>query len=366
MSAIEQLPPDQQAVLSLLVRQGRTYAQVAGLLGIGDAAVASRAHQAIVGIVGDAPGSVDPGDAGRITDYLLGQLGDAERIEMLDLLFDSGPARAWAREIAAELSPFARVALPTVPEDPEPRAPSRRSEPSEPGGSSEPAASPAVRERQPRQPRPKQPRPEREPRQPRPAREPKQPKAKRPRPERDRDGAAERPRRQADRGGGVLLIAAIIAVAALVIFVTDSGGSSTAAPGPIPASAATSTGTTTTSTTPDVTATVTMTPTKAGGSASGAVEVVKDGSSLELAFSAAHLPAPGSGHYVLWLYNSSTKYEALGEVQSVKANGSVGPLAVTLPANASGYDGVALTLDASGSSSNPGTVVLEGTSSSGF
>lgn len=92
--------------------------------------------------------------------------------------------------------------------------------------------------------------------------------------------------------------------------------------------------------------------------------VVKNGSAPQIAFSASGLPSPGGGHYVLWLYDSATHSEALGAVKSVPANGSVGPLGVALPADASSYHGVALTLETTASPTTPGTVVLAGTSSS--
>jgi hypothetical protein len=165
----------------------------------------------------------------------------------------------------------------------------------------------------------------------------------------------------------VLLIAGVLVIAAVVVFLVSSGGSSTPARGPIPSSAATDTQTATTSSTAaDVVAAVTLKAATAGSQATGEVEVIKNGSSDELAISAAHLPAPGSDHYVLFLYNSSTDFKALGEIPSVSSSGSVGPLAVTLPANASSYRGVVLTLDTTDSATAPGQTVLSGTSSSGF
>jgi hypothetical protein len=54
----------------------------------------------------------------------------------------------------------------------------------------------------------------------------------------------------------------------------------------------------------------------------------------------------------------------LGQVQSVGANGSVGPLAVSLPSDASSYHGVALTLEQTNSPRSPGPLILTGASSS--
>jgi len=46
MSQLDNLPPDQRAVLSLLLRQGKSYADVAGLLHIDDGVVRERAQAA--------------------------------------------------------------------------------------------------------------------------------------------------------------------------------------------------------------------------------------------------------------------------------------------------------------------------------
>lgn len=44
---IEKLPPDQRAVLSLVLSQGRSYAEVASMLGISEQSVRERAHAAL-------------------------------------------------------------------------------------------------------------------------------------------------------------------------------------------------------------------------------------------------------------------------------------------------------------------------------
>ena len=47
MSRLDELPPDQRAALSLLLRQHKSYAEVAALLGIAERAVHDRAHAAL-------------------------------------------------------------------------------------------------------------------------------------------------------------------------------------------------------------------------------------------------------------------------------------------------------------------------------
>ena len=45
MTRLDQLPPDQRAALSLLLRQQKSYAEVAALLGISEQAIRERAHK---------------------------------------------------------------------------------------------------------------------------------------------------------------------------------------------------------------------------------------------------------------------------------------------------------------------------------
>jgi hypothetical protein len=62
MSRLDDLPPDQRAVLSLLVRQGKSHAEIADLLGIPQQAVRDRANAALDALAGEPAAS---GDATR-------------------------------------------------------------------------------------------------------------------------------------------------------------------------------------------------------------------------------------------------------------------------------------------------------------
>lgn len=390
MTDFKQLPPDQQAVISLLVRQGRSYAQVAALLAIDESAVRSRAHQALAGLGdGPPPTDVSEDDVALVSDYVLGQLEESERIAALALLMDSASASSWGRGLASQLEPLATVALPQVPSDGEPAAKPRRRAP-------RPAPAPADSEAPAPRPRPRRPRPapdDREPAEAEPVaadeaeeRPPTRPARRRPerpaRPERAAPAAAgedDEPEERAargpvfDRGRGVLLAAGLVLVVAIVVFIVGSGGSSTPSTGPIPASAATATSTTggtgtgtgTSAGSDGVLAEVPMKATSKGSSAKGEAAVVQNGATKDIAFEASGLPAPGSSHYVLWLYESSTQYKVLGEIPSVK-KGVAGPVAVALPSDASSYRGVLLTLESSASPSAPTTPVLLGSSTSGL
>ncbi len=62
MARLDDLPPDLRATLSLLVDRGKSYAQVAELLGISESAVRDRAHAALDALAG-APGGLESAPA---------------------------------------------------------------------------------------------------------------------------------------------------------------------------------------------------------------------------------------------------------------------------------------------------------------
>jgi hypothetical protein len=335
MSSLDQLPADERAVLSLLLRQGRAYAQVASLLAIDESAVRGRAQRALAALGGGAPPGLDAADAARIGDYVLGQLPEDERIVVLSLLLDDAPARAWARRVSDQVAPLATVPLPEVPPEPD--------------TVSAPAPEAAAR-------RTRGPEPEPEPELPASAPEPAGLQ-----PARAAPGALW-VQRAASRRGAVLVLAAALAIAAIVVFATQSGGTSSPPTGPIPASAATTT-TGTSNTAQSVKEAITLRPTASSSTAAGSVAIISSGGKDQLAFTASKLPSPGQAHYVLWLYDSSSHFKVLGAVQTAK-DGSVSPVGVTLPADASGYHGVVLTLETSNAPTSPGQQVLRGSGKS--
>src|SRR5688500_20352168 len=76
MSPLAALAPDQRAVLELLLRQGRDYAELSELLGLPEAGVRSRAHAALAALAPDRPAPV--GEDGAVADWIHGQQEDAE------------------------------------------------------------------------------------------------------------------------------------------------------------------------------------------------------------------------------------------------------------------------------------------------
>ena len=73
MSRLDDLPPDQRAALSLLLLQGKNYAEVAKLLHIGERAVHDRAHAALAVLAPREARALSAERRDEIGDYLLGQ-----------------------------------------------------------------------------------------------------------------------------------------------------------------------------------------------------------------------------------------------------------------------------------------------------
>src|SRR5207253_1951091 len=116
MSRLDDLPPDQRAALSLLLRQGKVYAEVAALLRIGERAVHDRAHAALAVLAPREARELSPERREEIGDYLLGQSGGlGERLRARSLLDGSPAAQAWARAVADQLAPLASTPLPDIP-----------------------------------------------------------------------------------------------------------------------------------------------------------------------------------------------------------------------------------------------------------
>lgn len=119
MAPLESLNDGQRAVLQLLLRQGKSYDDLAGLLHTDSNGVRARAHEAVQALGPDSP-DIGLDRRREIADYLLGQQGAAERAATREYLEDSADGRAWARAAAAAMSSVAgEQALPDIPAEPE-------------------------------------------------------------------------------------------------------------------------------------------------------------------------------------------------------------------------------------------------------
>jgi hypothetical protein len=123
MSALAQLPADQQAVLDLVLKRGRSYAGIAGALRLDVDAVRARARAAVCAL-GSSARSVPPERQAQITDWLLGQADPRTADDAVAYLSSSRAARSWARSAVEGLGPLAEGRLPLLPVP----APARRAE----------------------------------------------------------------------------------------------------------------------------------------------------------------------------------------------------------------------------------------------
>lgn len=361
MASLDSLPPDQRAVLQLVLQRGRSYDDIAKLLSIDREGVRDRALQAFDAL---GPQTRVPGDRrALITDYLLAQLPPLVADDVHTRLAESASERAWARVVASELQPLAANPLPEIPAD------------ASAGGGPAPAPAPAGGRSEP------------------PVAEPiaaagaadaaQRPKRERRR-EREREGIAaglglgggrdgDGPPRSRTGGAVLLGLGVAVVVAVVVILIATSGGGSNkpkhaSTPTTSPTTTATSTtgtGTGTTTGSAKVIAQVNLKPpggaTAGTKSPAGVAEVLQSGTSTGIALLAQSMPANTKHNaYAVWLYNSGSDSRLLGFVSpGVGSNGKLsteGPL----PTDASHFRELVVTLETQAKPKTPGQIVLIG------
>lgn len=114
MASLDSLSDGQRAVLQLLLRQNKSYDDLATLLKTDLDAVRARARGAVAAI-GPEPAGIDADRRDEIADYLLGQQSASRRAATREYLEGSAAGRLWARAVAGALSPLAAGELPEVP-----------------------------------------------------------------------------------------------------------------------------------------------------------------------------------------------------------------------------------------------------------
>ena len=113
MSPLQALAPDQRAVLELLLRQGRSYAELSEMLGLPEAGVRSRAHAALAALAPDRAAPV--GEDGAVADWILGQQDDGEAGRTRESVARMPAWHAWATEVTGRLAEVDGAAVPDVP-----------------------------------------------------------------------------------------------------------------------------------------------------------------------------------------------------------------------------------------------------------
>ncbi len=308
MTEIEQLPPDQRAALSLLLRRRKRYEEVATTLGIAPSAVHDRAHAALTALASDRARLLDAATRERIGELLLGQQSEAEEAATKERLAASAPAREWAQELAIELAKLAPEALPEIPD-----------------------AQPAIEFR-----------------------------------EATPFAASGQP--PVSRRGGAILLAGIVAVAAVVVaLVLSLGGHGGSGSANQAASRSGGAGTTQSSKpgsggsgggSPTIEKIAQLKP-LAGGSATAAAAIASEEGRRALILNALHLPPSNGFSYVVWLIGAHGSITPFGRAPSVGKDGRLRAVEL-LTVEPSAVSGIEITRETSLHPTAPGTVVLKG------
>jgi hypothetical protein len=348
MSRLDELPADQRSVLQLLLKQGKGYADLSGLLNVHANEVRSRAY--------DALDAIGPGAAGlpsdrrqAIADWLLGQQAPDEASETRAFVSGSPAGRAWASAVADQLRPLGGDRLPEVPADgaggaalaPQNRAAAdaARDAAAEPGSETGAAAAPSP-------------------------------------PDGATAGAANANAapppagtvpfapaptaapRVSRRGGAILIGVVLAAIVAVVLVLVLTGGDDNK-----PERAA-NTAPTTTSTQPVVKAQVNLVPPK-GAPASKALAIVQivdsNGQNVVNAVSQG-LPTTSKAAFAIWAYTSPSETRLIGGFNKTDNKGHL-VYQGALPQDVTDitrYKEILVTRETSGNPTKPGQIYLRG------
>jgi hypothetical protein len=305
MARLDQLPPDQRAVLQLLLKQGKSYGEIASVLKIERSAVKARAHDALAALgPEDADLSEDRRD--EIGDHLLGQQDSGQQAATRTFLEGSPAARAWARVVSSELRDLAPDRLPEIPGE---------------GTAAATEADPLAERR-----------------------------------------AAQRDQERSSKLGGVLLIVGVgIAIAVVLILLLSGGSDNKKNTGPVGSTTPSTTPTTsTTSTTPQVEAQINLFPPSGAKKPLGVANVVTQQGQRGIALVGQDLPATNNKFaYAMWLENSPSDAERLGFFGAVKKNGRLQGFVIA-PKDFGNFSKLIVTRETARNPKVPGPVVLQG------
>jgi hypothetical protein len=311
MARIDELPADQRAALQLLLKQGRTYDEIAQLLRIEPSAVRERARAALDSLGPEDVQDLELDEQDEVADYLLGQQSASQRAATREFLESSAAGRAWARIVAGELRPLAGESLPDIPAE----------------AAEVDEAFDALQAR-----------------------------------------TAHRERvEQSSRVGGAILIGLVAIVLVVLVLLLlgvfggdDNGGDNKASTG--------TTATTSTTAQPVVEAQINLNPPEGSGSkAKGVAQIARQTSNGKtqraVALVAQGLPAANkSRFYAIWLYTSADTAKFLGfpDPQPSKKNKGRIQTGFALPDDATNYASLIVTEETVEQPKQPGKIVLQG------
>ncbi len=126
MATFDQLSPEQRAIVELVLRQGKTYAELAEMLNLPEGRVRELARDALVELAPVSVRGVEEDWRGQLADYVLGQQSGPEATATKGHLRRSEAARSWARSLLDSLEQFyENGSVPAIPEGERGRAAKR-------------------------------------------------------------------------------------------------------------------------------------------------------------------------------------------------------------------------------------------------
>jgi hypothetical protein len=117
MATFDQLSPEKRAIVELVLQQGKTYPELADMLGMPESRVRELARDALVELAPVSVRGVEDDWRGQLADYVLGQQTGPEATATKGHLRRSEAARSWARSLLDSLEQlYANGSVPAIPE----------------------------------------------------------------------------------------------------------------------------------------------------------------------------------------------------------------------------------------------------------
>ncbi len=117
MATFDQLSDEQRAIVELVLQQGKTYDELADMLGIPEARVRERARDALVELAPVSARGVEEDWRGQLADYVLGQQAGPEATATRGHLRRSEASRSWTRSLLDSLEQlYPNGDMPTIPD----------------------------------------------------------------------------------------------------------------------------------------------------------------------------------------------------------------------------------------------------------
>ena len=117
MATFDQLSPEQRAIVELVLQQGKTYPELADMLGMPESRVRGLARDALVELAPVSVRGVEEDWRGQLADYVLGQQSGPEATATKGHLRRSEAARSWARSLLDSLEQlYVNGSVPAIPE----------------------------------------------------------------------------------------------------------------------------------------------------------------------------------------------------------------------------------------------------------